>query len=556
MKTELVEKITAKLTEGLTVPARAEVEAAKPLRHLPEGAEVTRVAPSPTGFVHIGTIYTALLCDELARQTGGVFYLRIEDTDKKREIENGDQVIRAALDNFGLTPAEVYKQSERVEIYLAYAVDLLKSGRAYPCFATLEELEQNFKAQQAAKVRPGYYGQWALWRDKSDAEIEAALDAGKPFVLRFRSSGSHDKRVAFSDELKGQLELPENDLDIPLIKADGSRLPTYHLAHVVDDFLMGTTLVIRGDEWLPSLPLHIELAQALGITPFRYAHIAPITILDKATNNKRKLSKRKDPQANVAFFYELGYPIDALKLYLFGLANSDLDVWFKEHAEEPISNYGQLVTMDKLAKSRAPLFDESKLDFYSRDMIGVLPQETFNQKIQQWLSEYGVEYCRNNNLDPEVPTLLLNHFEELKPALAIERSGEKVRKDVAKWSDVIEEYGYFIDSVYDKIFAGRIDELLQDFDTQTVSSACANFLSSYSKADDQPTWFEKLKIAAETSGFALDNKAYKANPENFKGNLADFARIIRVKLTGKNRTPDMHSVMRVMPQDTIGRRIA
>lgn len=555
MNVELIKRISEKLSGGTNLASRAKIEAARPNRDLPVGAEVTRVAPSPTGFVHIGTIYTALLCKELADQTGGVFYLRIEDTDKKREIAGGADTIITALDKFGLTPAEVYKQSDRAEIYLAYALDLLESGRAYPCFATSEELDENFKKQQAAKVRSGYYGQWALWRDRSDEDVQAALDAGKPFVLRFRSNGSHDKRIKFYDELKGELELPENDLDIPLIKGDGSRLPTYHLAHVVDDYLMGTTLVIRGDEWLPSVPLHTELAQALGLKPFRYAQIAPISINDKTTGNKRKLSKRKDPEANVAFFYEQGYPVDALRLYLFGLANSDLDVWFKDHQSEPVGNYGSLVTLDKLAKSRSPLFDQAKLDFYAKDIIGVMPQADFNISIKNWLSEYGVEYCQNNGIDPLIPGLLLSSFAELEPALAIERTGDKVRKDVSRWSDVIEEYGYFNNEVFKTLFAPRIPELLADLNPKAVELAIHNFVETYSPGDDQPTWFSKLKQAAEKSGFALDNKAYKANPENFSGNLADFARILRVKLTGKTRTPDLHAVMLALGKASITLRL-
>lgn len=526
-------------------------------RSLPFGAEVTRVAPSPTGFVHIGTIYTALLCKQLADQTDGLFYLRIEDTDKKREIEGGDEMIVTALRGFGLNPAETYKQSERSEIYLAYAIDLLKKGRAYPCFATSDELESNSNKQRAAKLRPGYYGEWALWRDASDEAVNKELDAEnpKPFVLRFKSEGSHNTRVRFKDELKGTVEFPQNDLDIPLIKGDGSRLPTYHLAHIVDDYLMGTTLVLRGDEWLPSTPLHIELATALNISPFRYAHIAPITILDAKTGGKRKLSKRKDPEANVAYFYEQGYPIDALRLYLFGLANADLDVWFKANPNAPLSDYGQLVTLEKLAKSRAPLFDQTKLDFYASNVIGYLPQDTFNREVNNWLSQYGVEYSRNNSIDPRIVGWMQDHAAELVPALAIERTGEKVRKDVSKWSDVIEEYGYFVDTVFEELFAPRAAGLLEDISTDVQDVAVKNFLSSYDQNDDQPVWFEKLRSAAKTSGFALDNKDFKTNPSSYFGNVADFARIFRVKLTGKTRTPDLYAIMRVMGKERVQRRL-
>lgn len=537
-------------------------ETSYPERTLLSGAEVVRVAPSPTGFVHIGTIYAALLCQRLADQTKGVYYLRIEDTDKKREIVGGTDNIETALRVFGLQPQESpslggaygpYLQSLREKIYLGYAIELLKAGRAYPCFATPLELEQNVKDQQIAKVRPGYYGTWALWREKTEDEILAALKDERPFVLRFRSNGSHEKRIVHEDVLKGTIELPENDLDIPLIKADGSHLPSYHLAHVVDDHLMGTTLVLRGDEWLPSTPLHIELAQALNISPFRYAHIAPISIIDKNGGGKRKLSKRKDPEANIAYFYEVGYPVVAVRAYLLGLASSDFEQWQKDNPDSNIDNF--VVTLDRLAKSRSPLYDPVKLNDIAKNIIGSLPQAEYDAAIKGWLFEFGVEYCRSHQIDPQVPSLMLNHIGELLPAFQIERTGEKIRKDIAKWSDVIDEYGYFVDDVFDIHFAPNIGTELKDFSDDTIQNVCKNFLANYSIDDPQDVWFSKLKQAAEQAGFATDNKAYKASPDDFKGNVADFARILRVKLTGKNRTPDLCAVMSVMGSQRVAARL-
>lgn len=567
MTEETITKIVSKLTEGVTVPDLSAIEARYPERNLPQGAVVTRSAPSPTGFVHIGTIYMCLLNQFLASQSGGRYLLRIEDTDKKREVARGTEQIINALQAFALVPDEYedansvvhspderhygpYLQSERKELYLAYAVKLLHEGRAYPCFATQEELEQNIKNQQAAKVRPGYYGQWALWRDKPEAAIVDALNAGKSFVLRFRSQGDHQARILIKDALKGPVELPQNDLDVPLIKADGTQLPTYHLAHVVDDHLMKSTIILRGDEWLPSTPLHIELAQALGFGAFTYAHFAPISVLDKNGGGKRKLSKRKDPEADVQYWLTAGYPLKGIKAYLLGLANSNFEDWYREHSIEPLEDF--TISLEKLAASRAPLLDHAKLEDYCKDVIARLPQADFNSAVIDYVKNSGISYR-------EDPTIQSTTFYEsltkdvnyTNTVLALERSGEKPRKDVAKWKDIYEQYGYFFNDEFSKNFAPDIPATLANLE-KVVPMAVNAFLASYNATDDQPTWFEKLKQAAETCNFATDNKAYKEDqklPENerkFVGNTADFAKILRVKLTGKDRTPDLFAIMQVM----------
>lgn len=556
MNQDTIHRIKELLLAGVPIKSRADVEACYPDRNLQKDAIVTRSAPSPTGFVHIGTIYMCLLNQFLARQSGGVYMLRVEDTDKKREIADGISQIVNALAVFNLVPDEgvkadgtsygdygPYLQSERKAYYLTYAVELLKSGRAYPCFATKEELDQSYKKQQIAKVRPGYYGEWALWRDKTDDEIAAAIDSKKPFVLRFRSQGSHDQRIVFDDALKGKLELAQNDLDVPLIKADGSQLPTYHLAHVVDDYLMKTNIILRGDEWLPSTPLHIELSTALGIPPFRYAHFAPISVIDKNGGGKRKLSKRKDPEADVVYWLNQGYPIEGIKAYLLGLANSNFEDWYRAHPDEPLEHFN--LTLQKLAASRSPLLDMAKFEDYCKEFIAALPQSEFNKRI--------LESNQANN--PDFATCVNTHKDYTAKILEIERSGQKPRKDMAKWTDAPQLYGYFYDELFKTDFAINIAEELADIDTDVISKAISSFLGTYNPEDDQQVWFDKVKQAAEKSGFAVDNQAYKANPLKFKGNVADFAKILRVKLTGKNRTPDLHTIMQVMGIERIKNRL-
>lgn len=547
---KLIERLTKLLApNGFVEPEESEVRF--PARLLDEGAEVMRVPPSPTGFVHIGTVYAALVNERIAHQTGGTFILRIEDTDKKRQVEGSVDAIVSAFQAFDLVYDEgpviegkygPYFQSERGHIYLGYALKLLKTGRAYPCFATPEELSAAVKDQQAKKLRPGYYGDWALWRSKSEDEINAALDETKPFVLRFRSHGSHDKRITYTDVFKGKMEVPENDLDVPLIKSDEYRLPTYHLAHVVDDYLMRVTKVFRSDEWLPSTALHIELSQALGNKPFTYGHFAPISVIDKNGGGKRKLSKRKDDEADVQYWLKAGYPIEGIKAYLLGLANSNFEDWYRAHPNESLANFP--VSLEKLAASRAPLLDMQKLEDYCKDYIARLPQEKFYEEV---LAHAEGMLAAAMQVDPEYTAQVL----------AIERTGDKPRKDMSQWSQAKEQYGYFYDELFEADFQQQgLQEFLSDFDQQVITSATQTFLSTYDPTDDQTVWFEKLKQAAASVGFTPDNKAYKANPENYKGNIADFARIIRVKLTGRNRTPDLHAIMQVMGQERVAVRLS
>lgn len=528
----LIERLTSRVAPGGFVP-RDEAEAKYPSRQLSEGAEVMRVPPSPTGFVHIGTVYAGLVNERIAHQSGGVFILRIEDTDKKREVEGSAQAITDAFEAFGLRYDEgpgvggdygPYFQSERASIYLGYAIDLLKKGRAYPCFANPDELQSAVKDQQAKKLRPGYYGDWALWRNKTEEEIIAALDEGRPFVLRFRSEGSHDKRIQYTDVFKGKMEVPENDLDVPLIKSDEHRLPTYHLAHVVDDYLMRVTKVFRSDEWLPSTALHIELSQALSIEPFTYGHFAPISVIDN-NGGKRKLSKRKDDAADVQFWLKAGYPVEAIKAYLLGLANSSFEDWYRSNPGKPLEEFP--VSLEKLAASRAPLLDMAKLEDYAKDYIGRMPQADFEREIIV-------------HAEPSFRSAMESDTEYTGQVLAIERSGDKPRKDLARWADACEQYGYLFDDVFRAHFSLRIAEELRDIAPESVAAAAKRYLQDYSYADDADNWLAKTRQGAEETGL----------------HMRDYTKIIRVRLTGKSRTPDLYTIQQVMGEERVRSRLS
>jgi len=555
MNQKLQSKIISLLTDEKNVASRDEVEAQYPARDLPDGAEVTRFCPSPTGFVHIGAIFTAMLCQRVAKQSSGVYILRIEDTDKNREVVGAKELIVSQLKAFGLSPDEglqpngssvgeygPYVQSERKDIYLAYAIDLIQRGRAYPCFATDAEREAAIDDQKAKKQRPGYYGEWALWRDRSDADIQEALEAGKPFVLRFKSSGSHEKRITISDRIKGKIELPQNDSDVPLIKSDGSGLPTYHLAHVVDDYLMGATIIIRGEEWLPSTPLHADLAIALAIKPFKYAHTPVLSIVGEE-GGKRKLSKRKDPEADVAFWQEAAYPLKAVQAYLLGLANSNFEDWYRENPDISLEEFD--FSLDKLRSSRSPLLDMKKVEDYAKDEIARMPQGAFNKSLLAWSDVH----------DKELFIELMKNPEYTNVVLSIERGGDKPRKDIAKWSDAPEQFGYFYDELFEKRFAPRVTQELIDLDPIDIAAACEEFMKTFAIENDKDQWFENMKQAAIKSGYSLDRKELKTNPDAFKGGLADFAKIIRVKTTGKTRTPDLHTIMQILGSESVKQRL-
>jgi glutamyl-tRNA synthetase len=534
------------------LPSLAELEQRFPQRDLPQGAMVTRVGPSPTGFMHIGTLYTGLICSQFARQTGGVAFLRIEDTDRRRLVEGAEAFLIEAFKRYGVTFDEgadlegadrgaygPYRQSEREEIYKACVKALLDKGLAYPCFATSEELDALREQQDKAGLRTGYYGQWATWRNKSEDEIHAALDAGKDFVIRLRAPGKHSRKIRFEDVLFGFRQMPENDHDVVILKSEG--LPTYHFAHVVDDHFMRTTHVIRGDEWLVSVPLHLQLFEAMGWEPPAYAHIAPINKMDEGS--RRKLSKRKDPEASVAYFEQQGYPRQAVIDYLLTLADAAFEPWKQDNPDTDSLDFP--MTFKGLKGSSGPLFDFVKLGNISRHYIASLSAQEVYDRALAWADAH----------DDALAALMRKDPERVRSALDIERGGDTSRKDIETWADVSKEVSYF----FDEHFALQADEaraMLSYLTADELAAMMGQYLEMYDPADDREAWFGKLRTLADQNGFALRPKDYKKNPDAYRGVVADVAKIFRVLLTGNERSPDLYSVMQVMGEEKVRGRIA
>lgn len=523
-------------------------ESKYPKRELPEGAMVLRVAPSPTGNVHIGTIYQALIAKKIAKQTGGVFFLRIEDTDQKREIENGINQIIEALKTFDLEPDEgmineneskgaygPYKQSQRKEIYQAYAKYLLEQGKAYPCFATQEELNEMRAKQEAAKVRTGYYGVWAKYRNLSLDEKAEKIKAGVPYIIRFKSPGREDKKIKHKDIIKGNVDFPENDQDIIIIKSDG--LPTYHFAHAVDDHLMGTTIVTRGDEWLSSVPLHLQLFQELGFKAPKYAHTP--TLLKNDNGNKRKISKRKDPEAAASYYEEVGIPSLAVKEYLLNIANSSFENWRRQNKEKTIEDFE--FQLNKMSVSGA-LFDMVKLADVSKIVISrYTAEEVYNEAIK-WAKKYDQELLE-----------MLNDKEYSLKVLGIERGNQKPRKDIAKWSDVKNNIIYMYDNKFLNIKKEYPFQTINN--KEDINKILDLYIEKYyNSEDDKQTWFDKIKELAGQMGYAKEVKEYKANPDMYKAHVGDVSTVLRVALTGRTNTPDMYEIMKVLGKQSIIKR--
>ena len=512
-----------------------------PERHLLEGAVVSRFAPSPTGFVHIGGLYQALVAKEMTKKTNGVFFLRVEDTDQKREVENGVTGIVNSLKDFDILPDEgmiseteekgnygPYKQSERKDIYQAYAKYLLEQGKAYPCFCTPEDLDTIRKKQEGAKVRTGYYGVWAKCRNLTVEESAQRIENGEQYIIRFKSPGREDRKIKHHDMIKGNVEFPENDQDIVIIKADG--LPTYHFAHAVDDHLMRTTLVIRSDEWLSSVPLHLQLFYELGFRPPKYAHISPIMKNDNG--NKRKLSKRKDPEAAVSYYKEEGIPVTAVKEYLLNIANSTFENWRRANPDKSLDEFD--FQLNKMSVSGA-LFDMIKLLDIGKNVISRMTADEVYENALNWAKQY----------DKELVQILENKDYALK-VFGIERGNKKPRKDLSKWSDVQENIIYMYEEPsnydFDKISGKDAKKVIEEYS------------KVYDYNDDKQTWFDKIKDVAEKLGYAREVKEYKANPENWPGHVGDVSTVIRVVLTGRRNTPDMYEIMQVLGKDEVLKR--
>ena len=520
-----------------------------PERNLPEGAVVTRFAPSPTGFVHIGGLYQALVARTVAEKTGGVFFLRVEDTDQKREVENGVTGIVNSLKDFDMAPDEgmisdteeignygPYKQSLRKEIYQAYAKYLLEQGKAYPCFCTPDDLEEIRNKQEAAKLRTGYYGVWAKCRNLSVEEMAEKVKAGEPYIIRFKSPGREDRKIKHKDVIKGNVDFPENDQDIIIIKSDG--LPTYHFAHAVDDHLMHTTHVIRSDEWLSSVPLHLQLFHELGFKAPKYAHISPIMKNDNG--GKRKLSKRKDPEAAVSYYKEQGIPTDAVKEYLLNIANSTFENWRRANSDKKIEEFD--FQLNKMSVSGA-LFDMIKLLDIGKTVISKMTAEDVYEKALKWAEEY----------DNELADLLKDKEYALK-IFGIERGNKKPRKDISKWSDVMYNIGY----MYDDEFYGKVNEYPYQVisDKEDIAKILDLYISKYyNESDDKQTWFDKIKELAVEMGYAGEVKEFKANPGMYKAHVGDVSTVLRVALTARTNTPDMYEIMQVLGKNRIAKRL-
>lgn len=519
-----------------------------PRRELKENAVVTRYAPSPTGVMHIGGLYQALIAKKIAKQTEGVFFVRIEDTDQKREIENGTMEIINSLSNFGLEPNEgmiseteekgiygPYKQSKRKDIYQAYAKYLIEQGKAYPCFCTPEDVEAIRAKQEAAKIRPGYYGVWAKCRNNTVEEMAEKIKNGEKYIIRFKSPGREDRKIKHKDVIKGNVEFPENDQDIVIIKADG--LPTYHFAHAIDDHLMGTTHVIRGDEWLSSVPLHLQLFHELGFRPPKYAHIAPIMKNDNG--NKRKLSKRKDPEAAVSYYEQEGIPSEAVNEYLLNIANSTFENWRRANKDKSVDEFE--LKLNKMSVSGA-LFDMVKLLDVGKTIISKFTAEEVYEKAMTWAKKY----------DNELEEMLKDKNYALK-IFGIERGNQKPRKDIAKWSDVKESIIYMYDN---KFLDENIEYPYQTINEKDDINKILKIYTEkyYDENDDKQTWFNKIKELSGEMGFAKEVKEYKQNPDMYKAHVGDVSTVLRVALTGRTNTPDMYEIMNVLGKESIQKR--
>ena len=521
-----------------------------PYRKLPNKAEVTRMAPSPTGFIHLGNLYSALADERIAHRNGGVFYLRIEDTDEKRKVDGAVETIINVLRYFDIEFDEgagfddtdprnaygPYFQRQRVEIYHTYAKSLVERGLAYPCFCTEEELDKVRAKQEEDKVLTGYYGEYATCRNLSYEEVEANIKAGKPYVLRLRSQGSPDKEITFVDAIKGEIKLPENIHDIVLLKKDG--IPTYHFAHAIDDHLMRTTTVVRGGEWLASAPIHYELFHLLGFKMPAYAHTAHLMKFDEETGGKRKLSKRKDPELSLDYYRKDGYHPYTMKVYLLTLLNSNFEEWHEKFPDKDINEFP--FSVEKMNQSGA-LFDKDKLHNICKNELSKLSEEQLYDFLYDWAKENEPENVEKWFGDREKMLQILRLYMGV--------GAKRRRKDLMYAKQIFELISYFFD--------GESSEEMDEFklDDDMVSKILKSYLAKYDHNDDNSVWFNKLKEIADEHGFASDMKAYKANPENFKGNVSDIAEAVRIAVTGRANTPDLWTIVHIMGEEQMTERI-
>ena len=523
-----------------------------PKRNLKEGAVVTRYAPSPTGFQHIGGVFAALINERLASQTEGVFFLRIEDTDQKREVQGAIEDTIHTMNNFGMNFSEgmtgdntekgeygPYRQSLRKEIYMTFAKDLVKKGLAYPCFCTAEQLNEVREKQMAEKVTPGYHGEYATCRNISSEEAIKRIEAGEAYIIRLKSPGNIERRVEFHDLINGDISFPENDQDIVIIKSDG--LPTYHFAHAIDDALMRTTHVIRGEEWLSSLPIHVQLFDVLGFEAPNYAHIP--TIMKNDNGSKRKLSKRKDAEAAVSYYKEVGYPMVSVIEYLLNIINSSYEDW---RTENPTADYHEFeVALDKMSKSGA-LFDIVKLNDVSKEVICKMKAD----KVYDYYTEWAKEF------DKEMYDLVTSSEAKSKEIFNIDKEGPKPRKDFAKWDEVRGKIFYFFDELFNRETEEQI-ELPKTLSLENAKEVIKTYMNEYNyDCGSQEQWFEELKEIGLNLGYCANRKEYKANPDQYKGMISDVAGAVRAALTHRSNTPDLYTIMQILGKENVDKRFA
>lgn len=532
---DLKKLAAALIPDGDLLPLE-EYEKIYPERELPKGAYVTRLAPSPTGFIHLGNLYSALADERVAHTTGGVFYLRIEDTDEKRKVEGAVESVIRSLKYFGINfdeGAEIdsplnkygpYYQRQRAKIYRAFAKNLIERGLAYPCFCTEDELNAVRAEQTERKEITGYYGKYAKCRNLSEEEIYKNLAEGKPYVIRLKSQGNTANKITFRDRIKGDITVTENDQDVVILKSDG--IPTYHFAHAIDDHFMHTTLVIRGEEWLSSLPIHLELFKILGFSLPAYGHTCSLMKIDNGV--KRKLSKRKDPELSLDYYRKAGYYPKAVVKYLMTILNSNFEEWERKNPETDYRDFK--FSINKMGKSGA-LFDLDKLNDISKSELAKLSAEETYDFLKGWVDEFGTESDKKHFGDEGYLIKIIN--------LICGIGGKKRRKDIVRAETGVRMLDYFFDDTFSPEYCYR-------FDKETVNKVLGDFAAVYDINDDNSAWFAKVKAVAASCGFAAEMSEYKANPSAYKGSVADVAEILRVAITGMTNSPDLCTVMSIL----------
>ena len=524
-----------------------ELEKKYPPRNLPEGAQVTRFAPSPTGFLHTGSLFTSMVSYLTAKKSGGVYFFRLEDTDTKRTIEGSGDLLISQLAEFGIVADEgyfpegdkgdygPYKQSERKQIYRTVIKELVKLGRAYPDFCTPEDLDAIRKFQEAHKILPGYYGAYARDRNLSVDERIQKIKAGTPWVIRFKSNGDHDKKTKFTDAIRGEIELQDNDTDVVILKSDG--LPTYHFAHVCDDHFMRTTVITRGEEWIPSTPIHLDMFRALGWKAPKYAHIPSIMKLDHG--NKRKLSKRKDPEAAVSYFLDNGYCPQALLVYLMSIANSNFEEWSIAHKSFDLNEFP--FSLKKMSLDGA-LFDEGKLNYFSKEVIAKLPLSELFEAVSSYAHAHDERFAARIDADPDYVKKILN----------IEKERKNPRKDYAKYSDIYPLIRFFFHDEWEKML--RVGLPFAQGKT-LVKEVLSDLAEHMLFGSDESSWWNGVKEIGEAHGFAISNKDYKADPEKYQGSVSDCAEILRVAITGSTQSPNLHEILEILGEKEVKARL-